>query len=101
MFGSWCSGGYLMLLVVSEMLGCPASRTASPPPLPAAPAKLAGKEKAIEVTNGAAGEARGLSWPGTVTPGDGHTRVRRACGGAEGVGWRCEGRRAGSEQKLH
>jgi len=31
----------------------------------------------------------------------GHGRVWGARGGAGGVGWRCEGRRAGSEQKLH
>lgn len=37
-----------MLPVVSEMLGCPASRMAAPRPLPAALAGLAGNEKAIE-----------------------------------------------------
>lgn len=71
-----------MLPVVSEMLGCPASRTALPPLLPATLAALVGKEKTTE----AAAEPR-------ERPGDGHGQGRSRLG-PEGSWW---GQRGGME----
>lgn len=80
--GSWCSGGDPMLPAVSEMVGCPASGTASPLPRPAAPAVLVGKEKAIKAATElwerpGDGHSQGRSWPGP----EGARRGRR--GGME------------------
>ena len=60
---------------VSEMLGCPASKMASPLPLPAAPATLLGKEEAtrvvMEVTAGSGGHAEGpAGWDGGAKGGE-------------------------------